>query len=143
MAVRTRIEVEGLKEFQRAVRKSVDRDLGKRLGQANKSIGTLVISKLRPAPRPEAVGAGTGASVRASASRRDVILRVGGKHRASSDSETTKKRQWGKRRVAGSPGRNSRPYILETAMTHRAEIEEAWLKAVADALRPAFDKTEP
>jgi hypothetical protein len=143
MPVQPRIRVEGIKEFQQAVRKSVDKDLGKRLGQANKRIGELVIAKLKPAPTPAAVGAGAGATVRPSASRRDVLLRVGGKHRASASLAGTRRRQWGKRRVAGSPGRNSRPYILESALDNREEIEQEWLKAVADALSPAFNKTEP
>ena len=45
------IKVEGLREFQREVRRAADRDLPKRLGQANKEIGALVISRLSPAPR--------------------------------------------------------------------------------------------
>lgn len=153
MAVRPRIEVEGIKELNRAVRQAVDRDLGKRMGQANKSIGKMVIDNLRPRPTPEAVGRGAGATVRPSASRREVLLRTGGVHRArgvpakgklsKKDKKKVARRQWGKTRIAGRPGRNSRPYILDTAMDQRDEIEAAWLKAVADAMSPAFYKTEP
>jgi hypothetical protein len=134
------IEVEGLWEFQRAARRAVDTELPRRLGQANKDIGRLVISKLRPRPDPRAVGVGAGAAVRPSASKREVLLRVGGKHRAG----RTPEMQWG-RRPARIPGQRppKRPYIRETVERHRGEIEDAWLAAVAKAMKPAFHTTEP
>jgi hypothetical protein len=134
------IEIEGLKEFQAAARRAVDSGLPKRLGEAHKFIGQLVISRLVPRPDPSAVGEGAGAAVRASASKREALLRVGGAHRG----RHTPYMQWGKR-----PGpmafrsRPPRPYIRETVERHRDEIETAYLKAVADAMRPAFYKTEP
>lgn len=134
------LDQQSWRRFQRAVRRSVDRDLPKRLGQANKSIGAMVIAKLSPRPDPAAVGKGAGAAVRASAARREVLLRTGGKHRARHSPQM----QWGKR-----PGplafrrRPPRPYIRQTVEDHRDEIEQAWLKAVADAMKPAFHKTTP
>lgn len=134
------IKVDGLKEFQRSARRAADTELPKRLGQVNKRIGALVISRLQPRPDPAAVGEGAGASVRPSASKREVLLRVGGKHRAG----RTPQMQWGKRpgRRVGS-GAPKRPFIRETVERHREEIEQAWLQAVSDAMSGPFHDTEP
>lgn len=136
------IEVIGLKEFNLAVRRSVDVELPKRIGEANKRIGALVVSKLQPRPDPAAVGTGAGSSVRPSASKREVLLRVGGSHRSSG--EHTRKQPWGKRRVT-PPGRHApdRPNILGTVEAHQDQIERAWLVAISDAMEPAFYRTEP
>jgi hypothetical protein len=134
------VRVEGLKEFQAAARRATDTGLPKRLGEANRSIGQLVISKLSPSPDASAVGEGAGAAVRASAAKREVLLRVGGAHRAGKSPQM----QWGK-----LPGplafrsRPARPYIRETVESNRDEIEQAYLKAVAQAMKPAFYSTEP
>jgi hypothetical protein len=135
------IEVEGWRELQRAARRAADRDLPKRLGQANKKIGQRFIRDwLEPKPDPAAVGTGAGATVRPSASKREVLLRVGGAHRAGK----TPRMQWG-RRTARRPGvpAPKRPFIRESAEKHRDEIEQAWLEAVSEAMDPAFWKTEP
>lgn len=136
------IEVEGLKELNRAVSRAVDRELPKRMGLANKRVGQLVISKLEPRPDPRAVGAGAGSTVRPSATRREVVLRVGGAHRAKG--RYTKMQPWGKRRVA-KPGTRTpaRPFIQGTAIRNMAEIEQTWLEAVMDALGPAFFERNP
>lgn len=128
------IEVEGFKEFHRAVRAAKDKELNKRLGQANKKVGQLVISKLSPAPDPVAVGAGRGASVRPSASKREVLLRVGGGHRPKPPLSV-----WGSKRV-GRVGVHAppRPFIQGTAETHFDEISQAWLDATIEAFSPAF-----
>jgi hypothetical protein len=134
------IRVEGLKEFQQAVRRATGGALDKQLGQANKSIGQLVISRLAPSPNVAAVGEGAGAAVRASAAKREVLLRVGGAHRAGRSPQM----QWGKK-----PGpmafrqRPPRPYIRETVEQNRDAIEQAWLKAISQAMTPAFYSTEP
>jgi hypothetical protein len=134
------IEVEGLKEFQRAVRFAADTGLTKELGQANKKIGQLVVDRLSPRPDPAAVGTGAGATVRPSATRREVLLRVGGKHREG----RTPIMQWGRRPGPSPFGRRpKRPYIRWTVERHRQEIEREWLKAVAKAMKPAFYRTEP
>lgn len=132
------IEVDGLREFNAAVRRAVDSDLPKRIGQANKEIGKLVISRLHPRPDAEAVGAGAGASVRPSASKREVLLRVGGKHRDSSAPLA----QWGKRRVPIRGRAPKRPYIKQTAEDHYDEISAAYLAALANAMAPVFHDTE-
>ena len=132
------IEVVGLKEFQRAVRRSTDTDLPKRLGQANKEIGRLVIDRLQPRPDPAAIGKGAGSTVRPSASKREVLLRVGGKHRADHSPQA----QWGKRPVRPFGKAPKRPYIRQTAEKHRKEIGRAWIKAVAEAMKPVFHETD-
>jgi len=146
MAKPQAIQVEGLKEFQRAARRSTDTELPKRLGRANKSIGALVISRLYPSSDPAAVGTGGGAGVRASASKREVLLRVGGAHRANDSipKPTTSKDRyayayWGKR--AGPLAfrrRPERPHIMGTVDKNRREIDKAYLKAIDQAMSGAF-----
>lgn len=133
------IEIEGLREFNQALRRAVDTDLGKRIGQANKQIGQLVIDRLTPHPDPRAIGVGKGATVRPSASKREVVLRVGGTHRAKGTAEQTRMQPWGAQRVL-RPGTTTpkRPYIIETARRNQAEIESAWMDAIVHALSPAF-----
>lgn len=125
-------------DLQRAIRKSADRNLPKRLGQANKRTGKFIISKLTPRPTSRAVGEGRGAAVRPSASRREVLLRVGGSHRSA------RKEQWGTRPdFSAMPTPPPRPHIRETVARHRDEIEQFWLEAVSDALSDAFYETSP
>lgn len=133
------IEIDGLREFQRAVRQAKDRELNKRLGQANKKVGQMVVDRLTPNPDPRATGIGKGATVRPSASKREVILRVGGTHRSKANAELTRMQPWGATRVARAGTTTpKRPYILGTAETNFDTIEEAWMDAVMDAFRPAF-----
>ena len=132
------IEVEGLREFQRAVRKSTDREMPKRIGQAHKDVGRYVKRLVDSQARPEAVGAGSGATVRPSASKREVLLRVGGKHRA----DFAPMAQWGKKVVRPFRRAPARPYIRQIAERNRSRIEDRFLDAVADAVAPAFDDTE-
>lgn len=133
------IQIEGLKEFQQAARKATDADLPKRLGQAHKQIGQLVIDRLTPRPDPAAVGTGGGSTVRPSASKRDVLLRVGGNHRPKPPMSV-----WGRRRVL-RPGASApaRPYIKETAERNRDEIGTEYLKAISAAMSSAFAETDP
>jgi hypothetical protein len=139
------IEVEGLKEFNRAVRAAKDRELDKRIGQANKAIGQLVIDRLFPNPDPRAIGAGRGANPRPSASKREVLLRVGGTHRSRNGAspEQTRMQPWGIKRVVpiGAPV-PERPFIQGTAEQHMDEIGQAWLTAMTEALAPAFAEAE-
>lgn len=133
------IEVDGLKDFQRAARKAVDSDLPKRLGQANKRIGMFVKQMVDAKSDSSAVGTGSGAAVRPSATKREVLIRVGGKHREG----LTPQKQWGKR-----PGRRvrkdapERPYIRQIVEDNRPRIERETLDAIGDALSPAFDETD-
>lgn len=131
------IEVLGLKELNQAIRRATDQDLRKRVGQANKKIGQLVISKLRPRPVPQAVGTGAGSKVRASATVREVLLRAGGSHRSRPPLQ-----QWGRNHVTSFGPAPQRPFILGTAQQHSGEIEDAYLKGLAEAMTPAFYKVE-
>lgn len=135
MAKSEAIQVEGLRELNREIRRSVDRELPKRMGQANKSIGELVIARLSPRPDPAAVGEGAGSTVRPSASKREVLLRVGGAHRAGK----APRMQWGKRpvRQPGVPA-PKRPYIRQTVDRYYDEITGAYLGAIEQAMGPAF-----
>lgn len=129
------IELEGLPEFNKMVRKAADRDLPKRIGQANKAIGQLVISKL-PQAGPQAVGTGAGATVRPSATKREVLLRVGGAHRvnrASTRSTTLRVQQWGKTQVRPFQS-GERPHIIGMVEKNRSEIEQAYFKAIEKAM---------
>lgn len=134
-----RIEVDGLEEFQRSLRRAANTNLPKEMGQVHKQIGELVISRLDPPPSPAAVGRGRGASVRPSASKRDVLLRVGGAHRAGN----APKMQWGK-----SPGRTpgvpapERPYILRTAKRHEDDILDQYAKGIEAAVKGTFWKVD-
>lgn len=134
------IEVDGLKQFQAAARRATDSELPKRLGEAHRHIGELVISRLQPRPDPAAVGTGGGAAVRSSATKREVLLRVGGAHRAKHSPEM----QWG-RRPARQPGERApkRPFIRLTIERNRDEISTEYLKAISAAMSGAFAKTEP
>lgn len=135
------IEVEGLKEFNRAVRAAKDKPLDKRIGQANKEIGRLVIERLSPTLDPLAVGAGRGASPRPSASKREVLLRVGGAHREAG--ENTAMQPWGAKRIAPVGSHTPpRSFIQGTAEDHFKEISQAWLDAMVEALAPAFAEAE-
>lgn len=124
-----RIEIEGYKEFQRAVSRA-DKELAKRLGQVHKDIGAFVISKLQP----KSVGEGAGAKVRPSATRREVLLRVGGVWR----DEDPRKRQWGKTQEwpLGEPP--DRPDILGTAEDNQTEIEQRLLDLIDQVYKPPF-----
>jgi len=145
------IEISGLKEFQAAARRAVDTELPYRLGQAHKHIGQMVIDRLSPSSDPAAVGKGYGAPVRASATKRSVLLRVGGAHRVSASipvPTTSKDRYaygyWGKR--AGPLAfqrRPKRPHIRGTIENNRDEIGTEYLKAISAAMSGAFAKTTP
>jgi len=122
-----RIEVEGYKEFRRAVARA-DKELAKKLGQVHKDVGAFVISKLQP----PSVGEGAGAKVRPSATRREVLLRVGGTWRDEHQ------RQWGKKQEWPGGHAPDRPDILGTAERHQAEIEQRLLNLIDKVYKPPF-----
>lgn len=132
------------KDLQRAIRNSADKDLPKRMGKANKKTGKLVIQKLQPQPTSRAVGRGRGAAVRPSASRREVLLRAGGSHRADRSGPDAPREQWGPNPDLSSlPNPPPRPDIRETVARHRDEIEQFWLQAISDAMDDTFADTSP
>lgn len=130
------IEVEGLEAFQRQVSRAADRDLPKRMQKAHKRVGEFVRQRLQPQPVPTAVGAGRGSSVRLSGSRYSVQLRAGGSHRADQQGPDAPKEPWGARRVGRPSG--ERPHIIGTVQEHQSDIEDEYMKAVMQAMDPAF-----
>jgi hypothetical protein len=130
--IQPHIKVEGLKELQSAIKRQQGK-LPKSIGDAHKEVGRFIIGKLPPGD-PHAVGAGSGATVRPSATKRDVILRVGGAHRDA------RKDQWGKKEV--QPFIGGRPFIIGTALDNQKAIEEKFLEETMKALSPAFNSAE-
>lgn len=127
------IQIEGYREFQRDLKQARGK-VPAAIGKAHKETGKMIISRLKPAPTPAAVGKGAGSAVRPSATKRDLVLRAGGKHR-----EKGRIDQWGKRQV--DPWRaptNARPYIVKTALDNEAEIREELLEQLTKAFYPAF-----
>jgi ribose 5-phosphate isomerase len=132
------IQVEGLKEFQQGLRDAQNK-LPKALGEAHKRVGTFIISKL-PEASPEAVGIGTGSTVRASATKRDVILRAGTTARVGRASEqrtSIKAQQWGKTEVQPFE-KGGRPYIVGTIEEHQDEIVEMFKEEMLKVVGGAF-----
>jgi hypothetical protein len=126
--IKPHIEVEGLKELQIAIKRGQGK-LPKSIGEAHKNVGRFVIGKI-PAGNPHAVGAGSSASVRPSATKRDVILRVGHGGREAA------KNQWGKTLV--QPFTSGRPHIIGTVLKYQEEIEQLFLDETLRAVGPAF-----
>ncbi len=125
--IKPHIEIEGLKEMQADLRKAQGK-LPAALGQAHKNVGNFVISKLPPAD-PNAVGAGTGAMPRPSATKRDVVIRVGTGAREAA------KNQWGKTPV--QPFVGGRPYIIGTVEANQNAIIWEFKKQLLEAVGPA------
>lgn len=132
MAGKAHIEVEGLRELQAAIKRQQGQ-LPAALGQAHKDVGAFIIGKL-PAGDPHAVGAGAGATVRPSATKREVLLRVGHKDRVAA------RNQWGKTIV--QPFVPGRPYIVGAVEQHQDEIEQKFLDEMVKLLGPAFFEAE-
>ena len=148
MKGRATFQVEGYKEMQRDLRKA-GKEAGKALGQAHKRVGQLIISKLAPAPDPRAVGTGKGANVRPSATKREVLILAGGKHRAQMATDAVARgydlrsplaaMSWGKKQ-SFSKDRPKRPYIIGTALAHEKEVKDKFAEEVTNAMKPYFWK---
>lgn len=120
------MEIEGLREVRSALRQVGGKELEAELGQVHKSVGELVI---RAVGGPDTgVGTGAGARIRPSASKREVLLRVGGGHRSK------KVQQWGKRPVRPHP---ARPFILGAAESIQGRIEDEYLGGIDRVIRKA------
>lgn len=125
-----RIEVEGYKEFISAARKAQG-NLPKKLGELHKDIGAFIISKMHP----PAVGSGAGAKVRPSASKRDVLIRVGGGWR----NNNPRVLQWGKTQEFDDDGSApERPDILGTAERYQRQIEDMLMRGIEKNFKPPF-----
>ena len=126
--IKPHIEVEGLKELQIAIKRGQGK-LPASIGEAHKEVGRFIIGKLPPGD-PHAVGAGASAQVRPSATKRDVVLRVGHGGRQAA------KNQWGKTPV--QPFASGRPHIIGTVLENQEAIEEKFLDETLKAVGPAF-----
>ena len=140
---RAPIQIEGYKDFQRDLRRE-SKDLPKAIGRTHKEVGKFIISKIEPKLVPASVGEGAGSMVRASATKRDLLLLVGGSHRAARAQENktaVKPQQWGKHEVWPKVA-NKRPYIIGTALDHEDEIRQRLLDGIVKQLSPAFAEAE-
>ncbi len=128
MRTSAHIEIEGLRELQQAIKRAQGR-LPESIGQANRRVGNFIIQGLPPGD-PHAVGARRGSQVRASATKREVLLRVGHGGRESA------RNQWGVQPV--QPFRSGRPYIVGFIEAKQREIEDVFMAETMAALSPAF-----
>lgn len=124
-----RLVVEGVPQLRRALRDVGGRELEKKLGQVHRDIGEMVIR--RAGGRNTGVGTGRGATIRPSAALREVLLRVGGTHRAqplpSGRTTGIRLRQWGVNPIWPPP---SRPYLIGAAQDISGDIEDAYMDGV-------------
>ena len=122
-----RIRVEGVRELNRLLRNAGGRELQKELGQVHKQVGQMVIDRVGGAST--GVGAGAGERIRPSAATREVLLRVGGKHRAGWGNVG----RWGKRwnRVESGP----RPHLIGAAQDIQGRIEDTYMDGVDKIIR--------
>lgn len=123
-----RIDWSDLDRFLRELRRAADVELPKEIGQVNKEIGKYVIARLQP----KTVGAGAGASVRPSATKREVLLRVGFSGRNSHAL------QWGRRQVWPGGSAPERPNIAATAEAHQPQLIDMFRRGINRALIPPF-----
>lgn len=136
-----RIQVEGLKEFQRDLKRQTGK-LPKAIGEAHKNVGRFIVGKLPPGD-PHAVGAGAGATVRPSATKREVLLMAGSAarvQRAEGRAAGVRAQQWGRREVR--PFTKGRPYIVGVIEEYQEDILEEFLEQTVKALSPAFHSHE-
>lgn len=105
----------------------LDKDLDKEIGQAHKRVGEFAIRLLNPT----GVGEGRGASIRPSATKRDVLLRVGGGHR------DVRALQWGQRQVWPGGDAPDRPYIVDQLRRQEREILRIYREELDTAIKSA------
>lgn len=128
-----RIQVEGIPELRALLKQVGGKELEKELGQVHKRIGQMVIDRL--GGKNTGVGAGAGSSIRPSAAAREVLLRVGGTHRA----RWGRVGRWGKRWDGVERGR--RPHLIGAATEMQDQIEDAYMRGVDQLIRKVgFDQ---
>lgn len=136
-----KIGVEGYAQLQRNIRLATDGKLPVVMGQVHKEIGEYVISKV-PAGDPHAVGMGRGATLRASARKRDVNVMAGTAARANKAAERhvpVDHIQWGREEVQPFPPRgHNRPYILGAVERNQQTIEYMFARGVLRVLESVF-----
>ena len=129
------IQVEGWKPLRRDIRRAVDQDMPRRMGQAHRNVGLYVKRLVDARSDPAAVGAGRGADVRPSSSRREVLVRVGYGTRKAPVAP------WGIRQVQPVGPRPPRPHIVGIINDDRASIEREFFDQVMAAAAPPFYST--
>lgn len=128
-----RVEVEGLDELRRALRKLGDTELPKGLKQANKSAAQLVVD----AALPHVPVGPTGRlkkSVRALASQREARVKAGGARVPYAAAV-----HWGTRARPGLRGPHNiarRPFIYEAA----ARVRDRAMEEYVDVLQELMDE---
>lgn len=128
MAEALGVRIEGVRELTFLLAR-LQAELPLELGRRNKALGTKIIEAAFP--KPTSVGAGAGATPRASASRNVLQIYAGGswrKHHVQ---------QWG-RQV--TPRESARPYILQAGQRLMPEIEKEYVDGlVAVALSAGLE----
>lgn len=121
--------IEGHRDLTRRLQQIGGKELKKEYGQVHKRIGERVIREA--GGKQTGVGAGRGASIRPSASTREIQIRVGGPHRE------TPLEQWGvnQRWPGGMPP--ERPHIIGAAESIEGEIMSMYEEGVAEVAQKA------
>lgn len=119
-----RVRVEGMDETRKVLRAAGGKELQKQLGEVHKDIGRMVIRQAGGAKT--GVGQGAGSTLRPSAAAREVVIRMGGKHRDD------RREQWGKQQIWPPP---ERPHVIKAAEDITGEIEKAYLDGVEQIFR--------
>jgi hypothetical protein len=135
------IEVQGYRELNRLLRKTGDKGLAKAVGRANKTVGAKIKTLVDNESTPASVGSGKGSSIRPSAAKGALKLRVGGAHRVDltgrPDTErltVPRPQQWGKTVVQPFKKAKPRPDIKDIALQQRDWISSQWLDAIHDEI---------
>lgn len=127
--VQPRMEIEGAREVSRQLKQVGGKELRKEYGQVHKRIGERVIAQA--GGKKTGVGEGRGASMRPSASTREIQVRVGGPHRGSA------RAQWGVRQVWPSGVPPERPHLIGAAVDIQGEIMDMYQDGLAEVAQKA------
>lgn len=127
--VQPRMQIEGAQQVSRQFQQIGGKELKKEYGQVHKRIGERVIREA--GGKQTGVGEGRGASMRPSASTRDIQVRVGGPHRE------TDKSQWGTRQKWPGGDPPDRPNIIEKARDIQGEIMDMYEDGLAEVAQRA------
>jgi hypothetical protein len=135
------IEVRGYRELNRVLRQASDKGLVKAIGRANKTVGQKLKVLVDNDSTPTSVGSGKGSSIRPSAAKGALTLRVGGAHRIdltgkknTEGLKVPRPQQWGKTVVEPFKKAPKRPFIKDITLQRRDWISAQWLEAISDEL---------
>lgn len=127
--VQPRMAIEGHRDLSRRLNQIGGKELRKEYGQVHKRIGERVIREA--GGKQTGVGAGRGASIRPSASTREIQVRVGGPHRESAKAQWGVRQQW----PGGDPP--DRPHLIGAATSIQGEIMQMYEDGVAEVAQKA------